>query len=615
MIYKSYMNLKGGTMTRRPSLREFSLFSKKVHAFFDIEQAVWADRLLFEGLEDVSFIKDVMPVLSSIERDFTHKDINFFSTFLRQKCDFYLDKVNNEKNLDKRFDYASKVMAYFGLTEVLHETGPFSERVFQQLQFQFGADYLKKLAEIDRQFLSVDGAKFLQKTACQNLPENLSEVVKQYVVLKLWQDDQHAYFPEKLDPFIWDLDMEYKNQMENAPYFPSAVRQINNVNAQKIRFLKYLANKELIPIDEISKAYLAGIDKELVKLVGGKGYGLAVLKANGLPIPETYVIPTTHTTPQLQPETLQVLPDIYQYAVRSSADIEDGSSYSFAGMFDSSLGVAKEDLVQHIRCVQDSVNNRRVNTYIKINELQSPHMAVIVQKFKEPAKAGVWIASSPDSGVLEWVNGNGEKLVSGKANPNREIWMDEQEIKNPLVVCGKPLGSLLVEMQKKVSKTGTADFEWCILDDELVMLQFRPVTKSAKLNELTQDIITDKNRDFKGTPASSGYAEGSAKFVRTIKELDKWNDGDILMAWFTDPDWMDILSKSSGVVTAIGGFLCHTAIIAREMGIPCVVGIGGDSMKKIWDKTYLSVDGTTGIVSTKKMENQKIIKRDIQHDR
>ena len=78
-------------MTRRPSLREFSLFSKKVHAFFDIEQAVWADRLLFEGLEDVSFIKDVMPVLSSIERDFTHKDINFFSTFLRQKCDFYLD--------------------------------------------------------------------------------------------------------------------------------------------------------------------------------------------------------------------------------------------------------------------------------------------------------------------------------------------------------------------------------------------------------------------------------------------------------------------------------------------------------------------------------------------
>ena len=62
MIYKSYMNLKGGTMTRRPSLREFSLFSKKVHAFFDIEQAVWADRLLFEGLEDVSFIKDVMPV-------------------------------------------------------------------------------------------------------------------------------------------------------------------------------------------------------------------------------------------------------------------------------------------------------------------------------------------------------------------------------------------------------------------------------------------------------------------------------------------------------------------------------------------------------------------------
>ncbi len=67
------------------------------------------------------------------------------------------------------------------------------------------------------------------------------------------------------------------------------------------------------------------------------------------------------------------------------------------------------------------------------------------------------------------------------------------------------------------------------------------------------------------------------------------------------------VSQSSGVVTAVGGFLCHTAIIARELGIPCVVGIGGDSMKKIWDKTYLSVNGTTGVVSTNKPTTDKTV--------
>lgn len=587
-------------MEKMPSLQEFVIFNKKVRSFFDSEQAVWADRLLFEGLEDASFIRDVMPVLSLIERDFTHEDIDKYSSFLRKKCDFYLDKVSKSTDMNERFNAASKAFAYFGLTEVLHETGPFSERVFSQLQKEFGLDYLEKLSEFDRKFLSVDGAKFLKKNHAQNLPENLSEAVKQYIVLKMWQDDQHAYFPEKFDPFVWDLDSEYKAKQGKKPYYPQPARQMNNVNAQKMRFLNRMAEKELIPVDEISMAYIAGIDKELVKLVGGKGYGLAVLNANGLKIPETYVIPTTHTTSQLKSETLSILSDRQKYAVRSSADIEDGSSHSFAGMFDSSLDVSKKDLIDHIQHVQNSVNNQRVNTYIRVNNLQAPHMAVVVQKFKEPIKAGVWIASSPNSGVLEWVDGNGEKLVSGRINPHREAWMGSKGSLEPLTVKGKPIGPLLIDMQKKVSKAGTADFEWCILDDELVMVQFRPVTKNADLNEQSKNITPNDDRSFKGIPVSPGYVEGPARFVRRIEELDKWNDGDILMAWFTDPDWMDVLTKSSGVVTAIGGFLCHTAIIAREMGIPCIVGIGSDSMKKIWDEKYLAVDGTKGIVSTEK---------------
>ncbi len=602
-------------MNKRPTLKEFIVFAKKVHSFFDAEQAVWADRLLFEGLEDVSFIRDVMPVLSLIECDFSHTDIDKYSSFLRKKCDFYLEKVQKSKNLNDRFNAMSKAFAYFGLTEVLHETGPFSEKVFAKLKQELGSNYLEKLAELDKKFLSADSAKFLKKRISYNFSENLSDAIKEYIVLKIWQDNQHAYFPEKMDSFVWNLDEEYKVKQEEKPYYPDAPKQMNNVNAQKIRFLNWLAKKELIDIDDVSMGYLAGLNKELIKIVGGKAYGLAVLNAYGIKIPETYVIPTTHNLRQLKSKSFDVLTDTHNYAVRSSADIEDGSSYSFAGMFDSYLNISKKDLFSYIQHVQDSINNQRVKTYIGINKLEIPHMAVVIQKFKEPTKAGVWISSSCNSGVLEWVNGNGEKLVSGRINPNREVWSDKKASNQVLTVCNKPLGLRLIEMQKNVSKTGTADFEWCLLDGELVMTQFRPVTKIAELSEHSKEIFNDKDKVYKGIPVSPGYVEGPAKFVRRVTDITHWNDKDILMAWFTDPDWMNILTKSSGVVTAIGGFLCHTAIIAREMGIPCIVGIGSDSMKKIWDKSYLCIDGTKGIVSTNVGKVLKLKKeRSKQHD-
>ena len=83
---------------------------------------------------------------------------------------------------------------------------------------------------------------------------------------------------------------------------------------------------------------------------------------------------------------------------------------SFAGMFDSYLNVLPKDIFINIKKVKDSVNNNRLKEYIQVNELEQPHMAVVIQSFKEPTYAGVWIGNSEDSGVLEWVNGNGEKI-------------------------------------------------------------------------------------------------------------------------------------------------------------------------------------------------------------
>ena len=132
------------------------------------------------------------------------------------------------------------------------------------------------------------------------------------------------------------------------------------------------------------------------------------------------------------------------------------------------------------------------------------------------------------------------------------------------------------------------------------MLQYRPVTSDIDLEQIisvTEELTSSGKPIFHGIAASPGVVTAKARFVnaREIDKVTDWQEGDILMAWFTDPEWMNILSKSSGIVTAVGGFLCHSAIVARELGIPCVIGIGSN-MKKLWGETNVTIDGNKGIV-------------------
>ena len=83
-------------------------------------------------------------------------------------------------------------------------------------------------------------------------------------------------------------------------------------------------------------------------------------------------------------------------------------------------------MLENVKKVKASVNNTRLKEYIQANKLDQPHMAVVIQSFKEPQYAGVWIGNSDVSGVLEWVSGNGEKLVSGSSTPHTEIWKNGQ---------------------------------------------------------------------------------------------------------------------------------------------------------------------------------------------
>ena len=455
------------------------------------------------------------------------------------------------------------------------------------------------IARFDKGNLSIDGEKVLAKETIEDEYRN-DELLQKYRVLKIWQDKQHGYYQTVIEPILCKMIDEYeeKYQLPIEMGFESPL----------LHKLYYeLCSKDIISIEELAQAYLCGLDQELIKLVGGKAYGLTVLKANGIEIPRTYVVPVI--TKDVDLSKYPELDGNVHYSVRSSADIEDGKSNSFAGMFDSYLDVEQEALVENIKKVIESKNNSRLQKYIETNGLEQPNMAVVIQDFIEPEYAGVWMGKDKDSGYLEYVKGNGEKLVSGKITPDREIWDgDTCKSKQPLTCDSGEVGKILLEFQKRIAKdeNAIADFEWMILNNKLIMLQYRPVTSKLNMDEI---LAIEDEGVYKGIPASPGVVSGPARFVnaRYIDQLTDWKDGDILMAWYTDPEWMNILSRSSGIVTAVGGFLCHAAIIARELGIPCVIGIGGNNMKKIWEEKEITIDGNNGTVNAG-ITKKKVIK-------
>jgi len=104
------------------------------------------------------------------------------------------------------------------------------------------------------------------------------------------------------------------------------------------------------------------------------------------------------------------------------------------------------------------------------------------------------------------------------------------------------------------------------------------------------------DRQVDGIGASDGIAQGPARWVRTESDVESFGEGCVLLARMTSPDWVGVYQRASAVVTAEGGMLCHAAIVAREEGIPAVVGIGA-AIDGIANDQTVSVNGTEGIVT------------------
>ena len=289
-------------------------------------------------------------------------------------------------------------------------------------------------------------------------------------------------------------------------------------------------------------------------------------------------------------------------AVRSSAIGEDGASMSFAGMFDSRLGVDPtiDNVLKAIDHVSASGSSQRVESY---GGASRPRIPVVIQKMVSPIISGVSFTSAVGADgekccYSEWVEGLGEQLVSGRTTPSRivipwgsaSIKLDRSAVSMfGRAVHNDDLGMLCDAVDRLCQiYEGNWDVEWSI-DGEgsLWLLQLRPVTRPI--------LVPSTETPFSPIAASPGVASGSAFLVNDDGDTSNLQEGDVLVAETTEVDFVPAMKRAAAIVTEQGGMLSHAAIVAREFGKPCVVGVSG-ALSVLRANFETTVDGTSGIV-------------------
>ncbi|MBP7883199.1 MAG: phosphoenolpyruvate synthase, partial [Acidovorax sp.] len=342
------------------------------------------------------------------------------------------------------------------------------------------------------------------------------------------------------------------------------------------------------------------------------------------------------------------------FAVRSSATAEDLPDASFAGQQETFLNVHGIDEVLHkMKEVFASLYNDRAISYRVHKGFAHDVVALSagVQRMvrSDLGAAGVMFTIDTESGFEDVVfitssYGLGETVVQGAVNP------DEFYVHKPMLKAGKKsvirrnLGSKLIQMvfatPDEKAQTGKLiktidvpteqrnrysltdadvellahyavvieqhygrpmDIEWGKdgTDGQLYILQARPETVKSQAKgqaELRYKLKGHGAVLAEGRAIGQKIGTGPVRIVHNISEMDKVQPGDVLVTDMTDPNWEPVMKRASAIVTNRGGRTCHAAIIARELGIPAVVGCG-DATERLKDGTLVTVscsEGDTG---------------------
>jgi pyruvate,water dikinase len=346
-------------------------------------------------------------------------------------------------------------------------------------------------------------------------------------------------------------------------------------------------------------------------------------------------------------------------AVRSSATAEDLPDASFAGQQETYLNITGIDnVLAAVKYVFASLYNDRAIAYRVHQGFVHSDVALSagVQHMvrSDIGASGVMFTVDTESGFSDVVlitgaYGLGETVVQGAVNP------DEFYVHKPTLQAGRPailrrsLGTKAIKMiytdqsghDKSTKVVDVADeqrlrfclvdqqiqelashavaiekhygramdIEWALdgEDNQLYIVQARPETvKSRADKQMIERYVLNEKSEILSTGRSIGVkiGAGKAKILNDIGEMSKVQPGDVLVTDMTDPDWEPIMKRASAIVTNRGGRTCHAAIIARELGIPAVVGCG-DATETLPEGTPVTVscaEGDTGFIYKGELE-------------
>jgi pyruvate,water dikinase len=412
-------------------------------------------------------------------------------------------------------------------------------------------------------------------------------------------------------------------------------------------FRQFLAHGGLA--DRIAQR-LAGLDTDDVKALAQAGAEIRRW------VEDTPFPPDLEAAIRTEYARLSVESPQASFAVRSSATAEDLPDASFAGQQETFLNVVGiEDILHKTKEVFASLYNDRAISYRVHKGFAHADVALSagVQRMvrSDLGAAGVMFTIDTESGFEDVVfitssYGLGETVVQGAVNP------DEFYVHKPALRAGKKavirrnLGSKLIRMtfaseeerlaSGKLVKTEDTpsdlrhryslsdaditelaqyaliieqhygrpmDIEWGKdgQDGKLYVLQARPETVKSQAAGQVEHRYKLKGRSkplAEGRAIGQKIGAGPVRLVSSIAEMDRVQPGDVLVTDMTDPNWEPVMKRASAIVTNRGGRTCHAAIIARELGIPAVVGCG-DATERLTDGALVTVvcaEGDTGVI-------------------
>jgi len=341
------------------------------------------------------------------------------------------------------------------------------------------------------------------------------------------------------------------------------------------------------------------------------------------------------------------------YAVRSSATAEDLPEASFAGQQETYLNIQGIDnLLLALKHVFASLFNDRAIAYRVHQNFDHRQVALSagVQKMvrSDLASSGVMFSIDTESGFDQVVfitsaYGLGETVVQGAVNPDEFYVYKPNLDQHRHAILKRSLGDKAVrmvygeqhqlqsatltlnvdkELQNKFSISGDEahklagmavaieqhygrpmDIEWAKdgNDGQLYIVQARPETVASQSSKHVLTRYELKKHDeiiITGRSIGNRIGTGKAKIIKNVSQIERIEEGDVLVTDMTDPDWEPIMKKAAAIVTNRGGRTCHAAIIARELGIPAIVGCGTatEQIKDTQEVTVSCAKGDTGFV-------------------